>query len=130
MFSWLSLIPVVGKLFDTVSSVTNRLTDARIAAIQAGTEVERIRWEGEVKSLEARLTVLTAALNSPYGALVIIPQFLLGMAVVIIMWKIVVYDQALGQWTSGRTNALGNDVWDFIKIVTGFYFVSTWLTRR
>lgn len=130
MFSWLSLIPVVGKLFDTVSSVTNKLTDARIAAIQAGTEVERIRWEGEVKSLEARQTVLIAALNSPYGVLVIIPQFLLGMAVVIIMWKIVVYDQALGQWTSGRTNALGKDVWDFIKIVTGFYFVSTWLTRR
>lgn len=130
MFSWLSVIPIIGKLFDTVGTITNKLTDARIAAIQAGTEVERIRWEGEVKSLEARLTVMTAALNSPYGALVIIPQFLLGMAVVIIMWKIVVYDQALGQWTSGRTNALGKDVWDFIKIVTGFYFVSTWLTRR
>lgn len=129
MLGFLSFIPVIGKLFETVTMITNRLTDLKIAQVNAGTERERDKLTAEQKGLEARRDALIALAASPGGIMVIIIQSLLGMAVVIIMWKIVVWDQALQSWTGGYTAALGADVWDFIKIVCGFYFVSTWLRK-
>lgn len=126
---FLSLIPFIGKFFDTVSTITDRITNLKIAQVNAGTERDRDKLVAEQRGLEARRDALIALAASPGGIMVIIIQSLLGMAVVIIMWKIVVWDQALQSWTGGYTAALGADVWDFIKIVCGFYFVSTWLRK-
>lgn len=122
MLGFLQLIPGIGKIFDTVSSITNRLTDARIAARNADTEDKRIAAESEVDRLKLRLAALSAKM--PWT--VALPQFLLGMIVVIVLGKIVVWDQVLG-W--GFTHPLGDDVWQYIKIVTGFYFVTEWFRR-
>lgn len=124
---WLSAllqgIPVIGKLFDSITSVTNRLTDAKIAAINAKTEEEKLRWQGEARELELKLEAHRLAAQSPMFRFI---QNGMGLIALLILAKLVVYDQMLGL---GYTNALGKDVWDFIKIVVGFYFVTTWFRR-
>jgi len=129
MLGILSLLPVVGKVFDTVGTITSKITDLKVAQVKAGTDEKRDRLAAEQKALEARRDALIALAASPGGMMVVIIQSLLGFAVVIIMWKIVVWDQALQELTHGFTNKLGDDVWEYIKIVTGFYFVSTWVRR-
>lgn len=129
MFSLLSMIPVIGKLFDTVSTITNKLGDIKVATLNATTQQERDKLEAQARELESRRDVLIAQQKTPGGLLVTVIQSLLGLAVVIIMWKLVVWDKALGQWTSGHTDKLSPDIWDYIKVVTGFYFVTTWLRR-
>lgn len=126
MFSLLSALPIIGKLFETVTSITNKLGDIKVAQINATTQQERDRLAAQSRELEAKRDVMIAQSKTPAGQVSIWIQNLLGLAVVIILWKIVVWDQALGQWTGGFTHALGKDVWDFIKIATGFYFVTTW----
>lgn len=128
IFNFIGL-PIVGRIFDTVESLGQKIADLKIARLNAETNQEKLRLDAEIRSLELRQSALVEQSKGKYGLLVIIPQFLLGMAVVVVMWKIVVYDQALGQWTGGFTHKLGDDVWQFIKIVTGFYFVTTWLRK-
>lgn len=46
---------------------------------------------------------------------------LLGIAAVILTWKILVWDLALGQWTQGRTDALSNQAfWLLTTIVIAY----------
>lgn len=123
----LQAIPVIGKLFDTVSSVTNKLTDARIAARTAQSEDEKTAAAERVASLEARLGFMKAQQASPLGWLFNVVQALIGVAVALLVWKLLVYDKALGQWTSGHTDPLGEDLWDLMKLVLGFYFITSWL---
>lgn len=125
----LKLIPFVGQAFDLAGQITSKIGDLKVAQINAATEQERIKVGEQIAELEAKRAVLVAQASSPYGWITQTIQGLLGLAVVILMWKLVVWDKALGTWTGGHTDPLGSDIWDFVKIVVGFYFVTTWFRR-
>ena len=46
---------------------------------------------------------------------------LLALPVIILVWKLLVWDKALGQWTSGHTDALSDQIWWYCTTVTIAY---------
>lgn len=46
---------------------------------------------------------------------------LLALPVIILMWKLLVWDKALGQWTSGTTDSLSDQIWWYCTTVTIAY---------
>lgn len=46
----------------------------------------------------------------------------IGFSVVILLWKLLVWDKALGQWTHGFTDPLGADIWSVVKVIIISYF--------
>lgn len=117
----LSLIPVVGKLFDTVDNVTNRITDLKIVRENATTQREKDQLDAKIAELNGRKDYLIAAVGSPWGRIVLLVQLLASIPVIAIIWKILIYDQMLG-W--GFTPALGADIWYLIYMVWGFWFIA------
>lgn len=117
---------------DVVNTLTNRIADARIAAINAKTQEEKIAADERVKSLEAQRDVMLKSLESKAGlqeaeskvsSLNIIVRTFFALPIGILLWKIFVWDKALGQWTSGRTDALDPNLWQVVQVVLGFYFL-------
>ena len=49
---------------------------------------------------------------------------LLALPVAILLWKVLVWDKALGQWTGGSTDPLSAELWQVVAVVVGFYFVT------
>lgn len=47
---------------------------------------------------------------------------LLALPVIILVWKLLVWDKAMGQWTGGSTDALSDQIWWFCTTVTIAYF--------
>lgn len=124
---FLSFIPIIGKLFDTVGSITSKLQDTKVALARVTSEEERVRLEVQEKALEARLSGLIASQRGPLGWMVGLVQGIMGLTIAFLLVKLAVYDKALGQWTQGHTDPLGKDLWDMVKLVVGFYFVTTWI---
>lgn len=51
-----------------------------------------------------------------------LPRPAIALAVVVLIWKLLVYDKALGQWTAGHTDPLGADIWSVVKVIIIAYF--------
>jgi len=99
----------------------SKIADARIAATNATTEQERIASEERARTLELRRDVLVKeAGQSNVNAFV---RLFLAAPVGIVLWKVFVWDKALGQWTQGRTDALSPELWHVVTVVLGFYFL-------
>lgn len=47
---------------------------------------------------------------------------LLALPVIILVWKLLVWDKALGQWTHGTTDSLSDQIWWYCTTVTIAYF--------
>lgn len=47
---------------------------------------------------------------------------LLALPVIILAWKLLVWDKALGQWTGGHTDQLSDQIWWYCTTVTVAYF--------
>jgi hypothetical protein len=46
---------------------------------------------------------------------------LLALPVIILVWKLLVWDKALGQWTHGSTDSLSDQIWWYCTTVTITY---------
>lgn len=46
---------------------------------------------------------------------------LLALPVIILVWKLLVWDKALGQWTNGTTDSLSDQIWWYCTTVTIAY---------
>lgn len=107
---------------NAITNISKSIADAKIAAITATTEQERIAANERAKALEARRDVLIAEAQAGSKANVWVRT---GMAlpVAILLWKVFVYDKVLGEWTHGRTDGLDENLWHVVWIVLGFYFL-------
>lgn len=136
MFQFLGAIGGISKAIEGVSGVINTLTakiaDARIAAINAKTEEERIHANERTKSLEAQRDVMVKTLESRANVMIaeaqvsklnIVVRTFIALPIGVMLWKIFVWDKALGQWTGGRTDALDANLWNVVTVVLGFYFL-------
>ena len=114
-------VQALAGLSDAITDISKAISDARIAAINAKTQEEKIAAEERAKSLELRRDVLVA--ESGVSRANIFMRTLIAAPVAILFWKIFVYDKALGQWTGGSTEQLSPELWQVITVVIGFYFL-------
>jgi hypothetical protein len=104
-----------------IGTIANRLAAAYEAREKAKIDKERIAADERIKTLAARRDVMVAeATNRVNGWM----RAALALPVAIILWKVFVFDKALGQWTHGSTDALSPELWQVVMIVIGFYFLA------
>lgn len=114
----LAIVTTLLGLADPISKIAGKIADARIAAIHATTDKERIEQEERVKSLEARARVLEREADSKINQFV---RAALAFPVIVFLWKVIIWDKVLA-W--GRTDDLSENLWYVSMIVIGFYFAS------
>jgi hypothetical protein len=117
---WGALKGITG-IAETIQSITKSITDAKVAAINARTEQERIAANERVNALVAKREVLLGEVQ--HSKANIFMRCFLAVPVGILLWKLLVYDKALGQWTGGHTDSIPTEWWTVIQIVLGFYFL-------
>lgn len=111
------------KLIDPITGITRELAQARVAIEQEKNTERRIELEGKIAALNAQQSVL---IESQQYFLNRLARFLLTVPIIVILWKLFIWDKVLG-W--GVTDPLGQDLWDVLKIVMGGYFVTLAIDR-
>lgn len=118
---------MIGAILDAlnpISRIADAIAKAKIAVATAQTDQERIAAEERLKSLEGRQAVLIAESGNRVAGIVnSCIRALLALPVAFLLWKVLVYDKALGQWTQGRTDALDENLWKVVAAVIAFYFL-------
>ncbi len=118
---WGTLIGLIPGMFTTVNGITNAIANERLKLIQAKTDQEKIASQERINSLQAKRDVLVAESgNSKINAII---RGSIGASVAFVLGKIFVWDKALGDWTSGHTDALDPNLWNVVMAVIGFYFL-------
>lgn len=120
MFTIAGAIAAIKAFFGFGASIASAIADAKIAAINAGTEAERIAATERVATLEARARA--------HNALTAVVQIGFALPYIIWLWKAVPYDKV---WMQGQTatDGLGGVLEYGFLVVLGFYFL-TWTIGR
>lgn len=116
----LTILGFLTGLAGPISAIVGKLADTKMALAKAQTDDERNKLNAAIEEMHAQQTVLVAEAGSRLNAIM---RGLTAAPVTILLWKLLVYDKALGQWTGGHTDALGPDLWKIIAAVVGFYFI-------
>lgn len=136
----LALIGIIPSALSTVDGITNAISNAKIAAIKAQTDEERIKAQEEVSGLEARRDVLISQASIPgVGKINACMGFLLALGPLLILLKLG-FDKAIGPFYGCtnpyvtrlpdycfmfRTDPVDPNVWWVIGAVVSFYLVAT-----
>jgi hypothetical protein len=115
-----TILGALTGLAGPIATIAGKLADTKVALAKAQTDEERNKLLAEMEELNGRKSVLIAEAGSRLNAIM---RGLMAAPVVALMWKILVYDKALGQWTRGHTDPLDDNLWKFIAAVTAFYFL-------
>ena len=94
------------------TSIAGAIADAKIAAINAGTEAERIKAEERVKALEARART--------HGRFESFARFAFAAPFIVYLWKLLVYDKVL---SLGATDGLSGTLEYLLFVIVGYYFL-------
>lgn len=114
---------IVGKFWDPLTKIAKDIADARVALANATTEQERIKAEERVRRLEQQRGVLEAEAKENVKVNAYTRTFL-AAPVGFFLWKVLIYDKALGQWTGGKTDPLSPELWLIVGGIVGFYFLN------
>ena len=77
----------------------------------------------ELDQREAELNAATVQVETREGGwLTRSVRPAIGWAVVVLLWKLLVFDKALGQWTNGSTDPLSPEIWSVVQTVIYAYF--------
>lgn len=116
-------LKVIPGLFTTINGITTAISNEKIKSIEAKTDQDRIAADERVHTLEAQRDVLLAGYGQSKAQIYI--QTFIGAAVAFTVAKLLVWDKALGDWTHGHTDPLGDDLRWVLMSTIGFYFLST-----
>jgi hypothetical protein len=114
------LLGLIPSAFTTISSITNAISNAKIAAIQATTEEAQIAANEQVATLQARRDVLIADASQSHMDIWI--RSLIAVGPSVYLAKIFIYDKVLAL---GNTDPLDPNLWNVVMVVLGFYFLAT-----
>lgn len=120
MFSIAGIFSLLTGLAGPLSTILKSIEDTKVALAKAGNAEEKAKLSAEMDELHARQAAVTGQIGA---RLIAIMRALLALPVVILLWKLLVFDKALGQWTHGHTDPLGPDLWKVIIAVIAFYFL-------
>lgn len=139
MFSFLSLIPVFGKIFDFGTNLTNQITQLKIQQSNAQTEQQRIEIGEQVRVLEIQrdVHVAEATQNAKTTQLA---RFAFVIPAAIVFWTLTVWDKVVCKAFSVETqrssvcttDPLDQNMWWIIFTIVCFLFVQNLarLTKR
>lgn len=126
---WLSFIPIIGKIFDFGSNLTNKITELKIQQSNATTERERIEIGEQIRTLEVQRDVLVAeaAQNAKTTQLA---RFAFVIPAAIVIWDLMVWDKVVCKWLSTETQSssvcttdpLDQNMWWIIFAIISFLF--------
>lgn len=126
MLAWLGkkllAAPIIGAI---LGPVINGLLTAQKQKLDAAgsTEARKVEIAAKAIDLDKREAELNAQIivaeQGNWLTRSIRP--LLALPVVILLFKILVYDKALGQWTHGRTDPLDANLWGVVMAVVVAY---------
>lgn len=115
--------PIIGAL---LQPIVNGLLTAQKQKLDAAGSHEARETEIAIKGLdldkreaEINADVVKAEQGNWFTRSV---RPLIGLTVVVLLWKVIVYDKALGQWTVGHTDALDENLWSVVKAIIYAYF--------
>jgi hypothetical protein len=117
----MGFLSLIFGALDPITKIGEQIARYKIAAANAQTDQARLAAEERVKTLESKRDVLIAEAGSSKVNAVM--RALLAAPVAALLWKVFVWDKALGQWTHGRTDALSPELWHVVTAVLGFYFL-------
>lgn len=120
MFGLLAFLPTI---FETVTSLTGKIVDWQAKKQDAQTDRERIEADENIKSLEARRDIMIAEAGSRVNMFM---RVALASPACVFLWKVVVWDITFGL---GSTDNPQQNIWNYIFIVVGFYFLHAIVTR-
>jgi hypothetical protein len=103
-----------------LKGIVGELGDAYQARLQATTDQDKLVADQRIAQIQARAEVQKAEAGSPINAIM---RAIIASSVAIFLFKVLVWDKALGQWTGGTTDALDPNLWNVCMVVLGFYFL-------
>jgi len=116
----LAILGFLTGLAGPLATIAGKILDTKTALAQAQSNDEKNRLNAAIEELHAQQAVLVAEAGSRLNAII---RGLMAVPVMILLWKLLVYDKALGQWTGGHTDPLGSDLWKVVTAVIAFYFL-------
>jgi len=124
--SFLDFLNPLKIITGPLESITKAIASVQLEKARAQTDEKRINAEERVKTLEAKRDVLIAESGDKINRLV---RALMAIPVVILLWKLIVFDNVFGQWLGWATPQLSDDLWYIVLVVIGFYFVDSIAAR-
>lgn len=116
----LTILGLITGLAGPIATIAGKILDHKTALAQAQSDDERNKLNAAIEELHAQQAVLVAEAGSRLNAII---RGLMAFPVMVLLWKLLVYDKALGQWTGGYTDPLGSDLWKIVAAVIAFYFL-------
>lgn len=106
---------------DAITSISNAISNEKIAALNATTEQDRIAAQERITALQAQRDVLIE--DSKHSNLDVWMRTLIAVGPTAVLLKIFIYDKILGLGSTSIGNS--DRIWDVIMVVLGFYFVAS-----
>lgn len=126
VLSWItSLLGFGSGLFSTLQTISNNISNEKIALINAKTDQERIASAEKISALQAQQAVLVA--DSQRSSIDLWVRSLLALGPTVYLLKIYIYDKVLAL---GTTDPLDTNLWWVTMVVVGFYFVHSILRGK
>lgn len=126
MFEWLITKVTTGAIGAILQPVIGGLLTAQKQKLDAVGSHEAVAADLAKKSfdLDMREAEVNAEVVKAEQGNVITRSIrpLLALPVIILVWKLLVWDKALGQWTHGSTDSLSDQIWWYCTTVTIAYF--------
>lgn len=137
MLGFITAIPaMIAGLFGTINTVTNAISNEKIALINANSEEEKIRITARLEALQSRQAVMIA--EAATSKLNIRVRAGLALGPLCILSKIFIWDKTIGSIVgcAGRalhpmvscdtfmTDPLDPNLWSVVMVVLGFYFLA------
>ena len=119
----LTLLKMLLGLADPIGRIVEKIADAKLEIAKSKTDRERIHAKERVRGLEAVRDLqiaesrqrIPSIINAAFRAALAFP-------VAVWLWKVIIHDKVLGL---GTTDDLSQNLWNFLFIVVGFYFLSS-----
>lgn len=126
MLAWIGAkllaTPVIGTILNYIFNFVLKYQQQKLDA-QGAHEVQVGTLAAKAIALDQREAELNSQLNvvEQGNWLTRSVRPLLALPVIILMWKLLVWDKALGQWTHGSTDSLSDQIWWYCTTVTIAY---------
>jgi hypothetical protein len=130
MLSITGLIALITGLAGPIASVIAKVTDLKLAQVQATTDVESLHIAAQIDEAHDRLMILQAEAGSRLNSII---RGLLAFGPMIYLNKVFVWDKVIGSlWGQScvkgvcsvfNTDALDSNLWTVVTVVLSFYFL-------
>lgn len=130
MFGITGIIGIITGLAGPIANVIAKISDLKIAQVQASTDQEKMKIDAQINEAHDRMMVLQAEAGSRLNAII---RGLLAVGPMIFLWKIFVWDKVIGSFMGHscfhgecsvfNTDALDSNLWAVVTVVLSFYFL-------